>query len=246
MKTYVDLSWLRGKAKNVLIDEIRHVAVRNNFALKCENISKFINADFIYFDTEKKEITDKQPEKIIGLEITVNNALEGKYEPCTSVVFNGKKYKYVYNKRELVPSSNSNFDCDLCDFKKNNPTLLCKHILDKIRIKNCKFNCYFKECLDVALKNKINKKYKFHVGQRVQFKSWEEMLRQYGLDKNASIKMTVPFIEEMKYLCGTYATIGDFYDGGNRCYLNNFSKDTTSNCYFSFTTDMLKPASTKE
>lgn len=191
MKTYVDLSWLRGKAKNVLIDEIRHVAVRNNFTLKCENYNLFVNADSIYFDTEKKEITDKLPDINISLEITVNNALQGKYKPYTT-------------ERD------------------------------------------FKEYSDVILKNKINKKYKFHVGQRVQFKSWKEMASQYGLNPAGSIKTTVSFGVGMKYLCGTYATIIDFCGYENRCYLSNFSKCTTRNCYFNFTTEMLKPSSTKE
>ena len=250
METYIDLSWLRGKAKNVLIDEIRHVAVRNNFTLKCENYNLFANANSIYFDTEKKEITDKLPDINISLEITVNNALQGKYEPCTIernfIIFNGKKYKYVFDKKRLGHFYDSNFDCNLCDFKKNNPNVFCKSILDKIRLNNCKLCCYFKEYSDVILKNKINKKYKFHVGQRVQFKSWEEMASQYGLNPTGSIKTTVSFVVGMKYLCGTYATIIDFCGDENRCHLSNFSKCTTSDCYFNFTTEMLKPASTKE
>lgn len=246
MKTFVDLSWIRGKAKCVLIDEIKHVADENNFTLKCESFNQFENANFIYFDTEKKEISDEHFKGVCGSEITLNNALQGKYEPNTtrkdSVEFNGKKYKYVYNE---YSTNFSALDCIRCDFRKNNPKDICADILNKIGMNSCKSNFYFKECSPI-LQNAMNRKYKFHVGQRVQFKSWEEMVNQYGLNIMGSIKIKFSFIKEMKYLCGTYATIEGFYNEGNRCYLNNFSKNTTSNRRFNFTTDMLKPASTKE
>ena len=187
-------------------------------------------------------------EKLINKEL---NAMcikhkQEKYEPNTtrkdSVEFNGKKYKYVYNE---YSTNFSALDCIRCDFRKNNPKDICADILNKIGMNSCKSNFYFKECSPI-LQNAMNRKYKFHVGQRVQFKSWEEMASQYGLNPNGSIKTTVSFIVGMKYLCGTYATIIDFCGDENRCYLSNFSKCTTRNCYFNFTTEMLKPASTKE
>lgn len=58
MKTYVDLSWIRGRAKAVLLFEIKHVANINGFSLKCENLILFEKADFIYFDTENTIISD--------------------------------------------------------------------------------------------------------------------------------------------------------------------------------------------
>lgn len=41
MKTFVDLSWIRGKAKCVLIDEIKYVADENNFSKNTTSNRRF-------------------------------------------------------------------------------------------------------------------------------------------------------------------------------------------------------------
>jgi len=86
-------------------------------------------------------------------------------------------------------------------------------------------------------------KYEFKVGDRVQFKEWDEMEREFGLDSWGDIKCSVRFDADMCHLCGTYATIkkicrdgtvdlSEFSTKGDRCWL--------------YHVDMLKPASTKK
>lgn len=48
----------------------------------------------------------------------------------------------------------------------------------------------------------------FKVGDRVQFKSWKEMEKEFELNSRGNIEMGgVRFKQEMRHLCGTYATI---------------------------------------
>ena len=48
----------------------------------------------------------------------------------------------------------------------------------------------------------------FKVGDRVQFKTWEEMEKEFELNSRGNIEMGgVRFKQEMRHLCGTYATI---------------------------------------
>lgn len=83
----------------------------------------------------------------------------------------------------------------------------------------------------------------FKVGDRVQFKSWEEMAKEYKLvnewgDTYLDMKPAI-FNTKMKHLCGTYATIEKIYNNG-RIELTNFTAD--SNTLWAYTIYMIKPA----
>ena len=88
-------------------------------------------------------------------------------------------------------------------------------------------------------------KYEFKVGDRVQFKEWDEMEKEFGLDFSGdiNIKCCGGFTASMRHLCGTYATIKEIYRDGT-VYLSEFS--TKGDKYWLYHVDMLKPASTKK
>lgn len=92
-------------------------------------------------------------------------------------------------------------------------------------------------------KDEKPKEHEFKVGDRVQFKSWEEMENKYGLDSRAgqaTIKTNPRFLNSMSYLCGTYATIKEIKENGV-VELKDFTTGYT-NDLFSYSLDMLKPA----
>ncbi len=76
----------------------------------------------------------------------------------------------------------------------------------------------------------------FKVGERVQFKTWSEMEKEFGVDFIGSINCEYSFTRTMRCLCGTYATI-EIIDG-TRVYLKDFSSKGRELCIFS--TDMIK------
>lgn len=80
-------------------------------------------------------------------------------------------------------------------------------------------------------------KHEFKVGDRVQFKTWEEMEKEFGVDCSGDIKND--FVTSMKHLCGTYATIETIGLNGN-IKLNDFSAKGDTQWVYS--TDMIKPA----
>jgi hypothetical protein len=88
-------------------------------------------------------------------------------------------------------------------------------------------------------------KYEFKVGDRVQFKEWDEMEKEFGLDFSGdiNIKCCGGFTADMRHLCGTYATIKEICRNGT-VYLSEFS--TKGDRYWLYHVDMLKPASTKK
>lgn len=81
---------------------------------------------------------------------------------------------------------------------------------------------------------------KFKPGDRVQFKTWEEMKKEFGLTANGSINTQIPFTILMRHLCGAFATIYRIY--GNDVFLKDIS--TEERTFFAYTLDMLKPANT--
>lgn len=88
---------------------------------------------------------------------------------------------------------------------------------------------------------------KFKQGDRVQFKTWEEMEKEYGTHKRGTINCRLGFPTDMKYLCGTFATIYNICQ--DRVYLKDFSvKDDEiphgehGVNFWSYSADMLKPA----
>ena len=81
---------------------------------------------------------------------------------------------------------------------------------------------------------------KFKVGDRVQIKTWKEMEKEYGLDKDGDIRCRNVFNTDMKHLCGTFATISRIGQNGCDVYLQDFT--AKGRTFFSYTLDMLKPA----
>lgn len=94
-------------------------------------------------------------------------------------------------------------------------------------------------------------KYSFKVGDRVRFRSWDDMESEFGVDpKTGSINIRgkIYFDKYMRPLCKTYATIESIRvcrDGLLRVELSKSSSNEDVFNYSSFSTDMLEPASTK-
>ena len=81
---------------------------------------------------------------------------------------------------------------------------------------------------------------KFKPGDRVQIKTWKEMEKEYGLDKDGDIRCRNVFNTDMKHLCGTFATISRIGQNGCDVYLQDFT--AKGRTFFAYTLDMLKPA----
>lgn len=94
-------------------------------------------------------------------------------------------------------------------------------------------------------------KYSFNVGDRVRFRSWDDMESEFGLepiDGSINILNKITFSQYMRPLCGTYATIESMHvcrDGLVEVKLKNFSFNREAIRHFVFSTDMIEPASTK-
>ncbi len=86
-------------------------------------------------------------------------------------------------------------------------------------------------------------KYEFNVGDRVQFKEWDEMEKEFGLNFWGAIRCHGCFIDDMRHLCGTYATIKEICRDGI-VNLSEFS--TKGDKHWIYHVNMLKPASTKK
>lgn len=83
-------------------------------------------------------------------------------------------------------------------------------------------------------------KHEFKVGDRVQFKSWEEMEKEFGVDCFGDIRNG--FVTTMKHLCGTHATIKRFKENGD-VELNHFS--SKGDTFWGYSTDMIKPVTSE-
>ena len=101
---------------------------------------------------------------------------------------------------------------------------------------------------------KVESKYSFKVGDRVRFRSWDDMEREFGVDpayRRGGICIRgglIYFSHCMRPLCGTYATIETmrkYKTGITEVKLKDFScKDTWLRIHV-FSTDMIELASTK-
>lgn len=82
----------------------------------------------------------------------------------------------------------------------------------------------------------------FKVGDRVQFKSWEEMEKEFGLDYGA-VRTTPSFTIKMRHLCETYATIENIYKNGDVELIDfSISKEKRNAAIdWFYSLDMLKP-----
>lgn len=85
---------------------------------------------------------------------------------------------------------------------------------------------------------------KFNVGDRVQFKTWEEMEKEFGLNNKGYIKTSICFTPLMEHLCGTFATILSIGQNGYVVYLKDFTAEGRT--FFAYTLDMLKPVNTEK
>lgn len=98
---------------------------------------------------------------------------------------------------------------------------------------------------------KVESKYSFKVGDRVRFRSWDDMESEFGLepiDGSIYILNKIYFTKDMRPLCGTCATIKSMCvrkDGLIGVELSKPSSNTEAFMYSFFVTDMLEPASTK-
>ena len=77
---------------------------------------------------------------------------------------------------------------------------------------------------------------KFKVGERVQFKTWEEMEKEFGVNVVGNIRTFYPFSYYMKHLCGTLITIERI--DGKEIYLKDFTAKGDASFYYSL--DMIK------
>lgn len=99
---------------------------------------------------------------------------------------------------------------------------------------------------------KVESKYSFKVGDRVRFRSWDDMKREFGIEPETgriNIRNKIYFTKDMRPLCGTCATIKSMCvrkDGLIGVELSKSSSNAEAFMYSFFVTDMLEPASTKE
>ena len=94
-------------------------------------------------------------------------------------------------------------------------------------------------------------KYSFKVGDRVRFRSWDDMESEFGIEPKTgriNIRNKIYFTKDMRPLCKTYATIKSMRvrkDGLMGVELSNLSSNEDIFKDSFFVTDMLEPASTK-
>lgn len=105
-------------------------------------------------------------------------------------------------------------------------------------------------CMVKKLK-KVESKYSFKVGDRVRFRSWDDMESEFGIEPETgriNIRNKIYFTKDMRPLCGTCATIKSMCvrkDGLIGVELSKSSSNAEAFMYSFFVTDMLEPASTK-
>ena len=94
-------------------------------------------------------------------------------------------------------------------------------------------------------------KYSFKVGDRVRFRSWDDMGSEFRIEPETgriNIRNKIYFTKDMRPLCKTCATIKSMSvrkDGLMGVELSKPSSNAEAFMYSFFVTDMLEPASTK-
>lgn len=78
---------------------------------------------------------------------------------------------------------------------------------------------------------------KFKVGDRVRFRTWDDMEKEFGLDNDGDIACRASFVANMRHLCGTEARIKKL--DGKDVELEDFT--STESTIWNFSTDMLEP-----
>ena len=81
---------------------------------------------------------------------------------------------------------------------------------------------------------------KFRVGDKVKIKSWEEMEKEFGLDRSGNIDCNAHFTNSMKKYCGATATISAINSDEIVVLTSNSSNLDFS--FWTFSTDMIKKA----
>lgn len=79
-------------------------------------------------------------------------------------------------------------------------------------------------------------RYDFSPGDRVVFRSWEDMEEEYGLDSRGCIQCKFNFVSDMRFLCGCEFTIS-WVDEDGEVGLEDF------NYPFAISTAMIEPLS---
>lgn len=111
----------------------------------------------------------------------------------------------------------------------------------------------FKTGAELAFKRLFAEKKRdtdFKVGDRVRFRSWDDMAAEYGVNEYKNINCQFHFTEEMRFLCGTYATISKITTNNN-VYLRDFSLESERDYWryptkWNYSTDMLEKVTEKE
>lgn len=80
--------------------------------------------------------------------------------------------------------------------------------------------------------------HQFRAGDRVRFKTWEQMEKEFGLDENGDIRTIARFSKLRKHLCGTFATIDSLT--GSYVGLRVFSAQEED--HYLCTLDMIEPS----
>lgn len=93
-------------------------------------------------------------------------------------------------------------------------------------------------CKALGKQVKIVDKHQFKVGDRVRFKTWEQMEKEFGLDENGDIRTIARFSKLRKHLCGTFATIDSLT--GSYVGLRVFSAQEED--HYLCTLDMIEPS----
>ena len=80
-------------------------------------------------------------------------------------------------------------------------------------------------------------------GDRVRFKTWAALKRRYGIDYYGIVNCAKSFMQAMKHLCGTHATISGICDDGT-IYLTDFEADGRTD--WNYSTDMVVRVRSKD
>ena len=83
----------------------------------------------------------------------------------------------------------------------------------------------------------------FKIGDFVQFREWDDMVQDFGVNSNGSIKVCCSFTREMKPFCGVVARTADvIHRSGTdaKIVCIDFGEQEFNGYWFSFSTDMIK------
>ena len=84
---------------------------------------------------------------------------------------------------------------------------------------------------------------KFKVGDFVQIKSWDEMVKEFGVDKWGDIKCQFTFTHQMRPLCGKNLRISKIKPDSKEVRFNDLPVSFNS---YNFSVDMIKPMQKKD